>query len=412
MATSDRPFLVIWEVTQACDLACSHCRASAMPEAHPLTLNLQQGRMLIEQVRDFGPPYPLLVFTGGDPFKRADLLELVRYARSLGLSPALSPSATPLLTGERLACLRDAGAKVVSLSLDGSNAAVHDSFRGVAGTFERTLEGCSMIRELGMKLQINSTVSRHNVEDLPALAAQVYSQRVMTWSVFFLVATGRAQSAQALSPAELEAVMHWLAEVSALIPLKTTEGHHYKRVLSMRRTLQAHGHSPEQYFQLNPLYQQLQQAWQALCQKHDLQPRAAARRLPMHINSGDGFVFVSHLGDVFPSGFLPLRAGNIKAQTLVELYRHSPLFGSLRDPDRLKGRCGRCEFRQMCGGSRSRAFAMTGDELAEDPACSYQPGSFTLADPQPAVNGPQPCIRSQQARDSQSDFVGPARPRK
>ncbi|MBX3171152.1 MAG: TIGR04053 family radical SAM/SPASM domain-containing protein [Candidatus Eremiobacteraeota bacterium] len=381
MATSDRPFLVIWEVTQACDLACSHCRASAMPEAHPLTLNGQQGRSLIEQVRDFGPPYPLLVFTGGDPFKRTDLLELVGYARSLGLSPAISPSATPLLTRERLEALRDAGARVASLSLDGSTAEVHDSFRGVAGTFERTLEGCATVRDLGMKLQINSTVSRHNMHDLPELAALVYRQRVMTWSVFFLVATGRAQSDQALSPAELEAVMHWLAEVSSRIPLKTTEGHHYKRVLLMRRTLQAHGYQAETYFQLHPLQQQLQQKWRELCRDQDIQPRPAARRLPMHINSGDGFVFVSHLGEVFPSGFLPLRAGNVKTQSLVDVYRNSPLFGSLRDPDRLKGRCGSCEFRQICGGSRSRAFAMSGDELAEDPSCSYQPGSFKLADP-------------------------------
>lgn len=236
-----------------------------------------------------------------------------------------------------------------------------------------------MVRDVGMKLQINTTVSQHNVDDLPEIAALVYQQKVMTWSVFFLVATGRAQADQALSPLELEAIMHWLAEVSTTIPLKTTEGHHYKRVLLMRQALQAQGYQPEQYFDLPPLYQKLRDRWSQLCQQHDIQARTAARRVPMHINSADGFVFISHLGDVFPSGFLPVRAGNIKKQSLVDIYRHSPVFGSLRDPDKLKGRCGRCEFRQVCGGSRSRAFAMTGDELAEDPSCSYQPGSFTLA---------------------------------
>ena len=194
--THERPFLVIWEVTQACDLACLHCRASAMPEAHPLAVTHQQGRNLIEQVRDFGAPYPLLVFTGGDPFKRADLCDLVGYARSVGLTPAISPSATPLLTRERLLALREAGARVVSLSLDGSSAAVHDRFRGVRGTFQRTLEGCAMVRELGMKLQINTTVSRHNLKDLNSLAALVHGQQVMTWSVFFLVATAIVESLQ------------------------------------------------------------------------------------------------------------------------------------------------------------------------------------------------------------------------
>ncbi|MBS2039882.1 TIGR04053 family radical SAM/SPASM domain-containing protein [bacterium] len=370
--TQERPFLVIWEVTQACDLACLHCRASAMPEAHPLALTHEQGRALIEQVRDFGAPYPLLVFTGGDPFKRADLCDLVGYARSLGLMPAISPSATPLLTRQRLSALREAGARVVSLSLDGSSAAVHDHFRGVSGTFERTLEGCAMVRDLGMKLQINTTVSRHNLKDLNSLAALVHSQQVMTWSVFFLVATGRAQSEQALAPEEVEAVLHWLAEVSECIPLKTTEGHQYKRVIFMRRALHERGLEPERFFRLHPLHQQLQAEWRG----YGFAPRGAARRAPMHINSADGFVFVSHLGDVFPSGFLPLRAGNVKQESLPHIYRHSPLFTQLRDSSQLKGRCGRCEFREVCGGSRSRAYALLGDPLAEDPSCSYQPGSF------------------------------------
>lgn len=361
----DRPFLVIWEVTQACDLACRHCRASAQPHLDPHSLNREQGRQLIEQVKSFGSPAPLLVFTGGDPFKREELWDWVSHARSLGLSPGLSPSVTPLLTWERLEQLLLAGAKVVSLSLDGSRPEVHDGFRGIDGTWERTLECCQLVQELGLKLQINSTVSRHNVADLVALADLVYHQQVMTWSVFFLVPTGRAQADQALSAEEFEAVLHWLVDVSECIPLKTTEAHHYKRVLWMRKA----GLEP---VGLHPLYEQLSTAWKRL----EHRPRQAARRSPMHINSGDGFVFISHRGDVFPSGFLPIKAGNVLEQDLPTIYRDSPLFGSLRDPDRLQGRCGRCEFRQMCGGSRSRAYALTGDPLAEEASCSYQPGSF------------------------------------
>ncbi len=376
-SNDDRPFLVIWEVTQACDLACSHCRADAMPDSDPRALNFEQGKALIDQVHAFGAPYPLIVFTGGDPFKRADLFQLIEYASSLGLSPAVSPSATPLLTRERLASIRAAGAKVVSLSLDGSCAEVHDKFRGVEGTFQRTLLGCQDVHDVGLKLQINSTVSRHNMHELDLLASLVYQQQVMTWSLFFLVPTGRAQAEQALSPEEFEAVLHWMVDLSEYIPLKATEGHHYKRVLLMRKAIQAEGLKVEDYFTLHPIYSQLSQSWQALVAEHGIKPRTAARRTPMHINSGDGFVFVSHLGDVFPSGFLPLRAGNVKEDSLSNIYRHSPLFGSLRDPSKLEGRCHDCEFNQLCGGSRSRAYAMTGNPFAEEPSCSYIPGQLS-----------------------------------
>lgn len=369
-----KPFLVIWEVTQACDLACQHCRASAVKQAHPLALTRSDGEKLLRDIESFGKPYPLVVFTGGDPFKRADLVELIAYARGLGLHVGVSPSATPLLTLESLREIQEAGAQTISLSIDGSHPELHDQFRGVPGSFERTLAGCRWAQQLGLKLQVNTTISRHNLHDLVELATLAYRLRLMTWSVFLLVPTGRAQADQSLSAEEIEAVMHFLADVSAWIPLKTTEGHHYKRVVLMRQILKEQGLTPEQALTLSPLYAMLRRAWQE--RTPSMPPRAAARRKPLHINSGQGFVFVSHLGHVYPSGFLPIAAGNVRNQSLVDIYRDSPLFQSLRQPAQLKGRCGQCEFKEICGGSRSRAYAIHGDELGEDPSCAYQPGSF------------------------------------
>lgn len=371
-----RPFLVIWEVTQACDLACQHCRANAVREVHPEALTTEQGKKLLRDVADFGRPYPLVVFTGGDPFKRKDLFELIAYARSQGLHGGVSPSATPLLTRENLLKVQEAGAQTVSLSLDGSHAGLHDQFRGVEGSFEYTRQGCEWVQELGLKLQINTTVGRHNLHDLVEIATLVYRLKVATWSVFLLVPTGRATHQQALSADEVESVLHFLVDLSSSIPLKTTEGHHYKRVLITRKILEDKGLYAPKVLELPSLYRQFQRAWAARVRSLGIKPRQAARRAPMHINSGQGFVFVSQFGHVFPSGFLPISAGNVCRQSLVDIYRNSPLFQSLREPSRLTGRCGQCEFRELCGGSRSRAYAVNGDPLGEDPACAYEPGSF------------------------------------
>ncbi len=375
----EKPFLVIWEVTQACDLACLHCRASAIPAAHPLALTRPEGEKLLRDIADFGKPHPLVVFTGGDPFKREDLFDLIAYSRELGLHSGVSPSATPLLTLDNLRRAREAGATTVSLSLDAPRPQGHDRFRGVEGSYERTLQGCNWVREAGLKLQINTTVTRFNLEDLAELAALVYQQRVMTWSLFSLVPTGRAQQQHALTADEVEAVMHFLVDVSQYIPLKTTEGHHFKRVLLMRQLLSQAGKNWQGSLQVDPLYGRLHSRWEHHAEQLGAEPRAAARRRPLHLNSGQGFMFISHLGHVFPSGFLPVRAGSVRQQSLKEIYQDSPLFRSLREPRFFGGRCGRCEFRDLCGGSRSRAYAVSGDPLGEDPACAYQPGSFPLS---------------------------------
>ena len=364
-----RPFIVIWEVTRACDLACVHCRATATPKRNPFELSHEQGRALIDQIAAFGPPPPLFVMTGGDPLKRPDLAELIGYAASRKLPVALSPSATPLLVPKKIAELKSAGLVAISLSIDGACARVHDAFRGIDGVFDRTLEAWDAARAMGLKVQINTTVTRLNLDDLPQIAEMVLARGALAWSVFFLVPVGRGIKLEQITAAECEDVMHFLYDVGTVIPVKTTEGHHYKRIVLERGIMERIGVTPEQTGMVGDTYRRLRAAlpWEG---------RARTRRTPMDVNAGRGFVFVSHTGSVHPSGFLPLAAGNVRINSLAEIYRESPLFQALRDPHALEGRCARCEFAPVCGGSRSRAYGSAEDPLAEDPLCAYEPGSF------------------------------------
>ena len=370
-SADERPFIVIWEATRACPLACLHCRASAQPLRHPDELSTDEATTLMQQVASFGPPAPLFVITGGDPFQRADLMELVRRGSALGLPVALSPSGTPTLTRAVLAEAHEAGARAVSLSVDGPTAAVHDTFRGVDGVFDLTLSAWEAARDLGLRVQVNTTVTRHNLHDLPSVAELVARLGAMTWSAFFLVPTGRGSALDALTPAEVEDVMHWLYDVGAVVPTKTTEGHHFRRVVLQRRLLEAHGDDHVAASGLGSLYRLLCDASQDL-----LGGRSRVRRPPMDVNAGRGFVFVSHTGAVHPSGFLPLVAGNVRETPLPDIYRESTLFRQLRDPASLGGKCGACEFVRVCGGSRSRAYGITGDPFAAEPWCAYRPGTF------------------------------------
>jgi len=337
------PFLVIWEVTQACDLACVHCRASAVPARHPLELTTEAGFELLAQVAGFGRP--LMVFTGGDPLKRPDLFALLGRSVELGLRTTVTPSATPLLTEEAIRSFRDCGVSRMAVSLDGPDAASHDAFRRVSGSFARTVFALECARRLGLDTQVNTTVSRHNIGALARIAELAAEAEAKLWSVFFLVATGRASQSDDLTAEEYEQVFGYLYELSKTAPfdIKTTEAQHYRRYVAQRR--KAEGRRA---------------------------PAAGAGR-QAGINDGKGFVFISHTGEIFPSGFLPVSAGNVRRDRLEDVYRNSPLFRALRDTDRLKGKCGVCEYRNLCGGSRSRAYALSGDWLEEDPRCAYQP---------------------------------------
>jgi radical SAM protein len=342
------PFIVVWETTRACALACVHCRAEAMPRRDPDELTTAEARRLIDRVQEFGDPPPVFVLSGGDPLRRPDIVELVAYGTARGLSVSLTPSGTAAVTEARLEALRDAGLARLAVSLDGATAGVHDAFRGVAGSYRHTTRIIERACALGLALQINTTVCRQTVADLPALATQMEAFGVALWALFFLIPVGRAQAGQALPADEIERVLAWAAELAARAPfgVKTTEAPHYHRVLAQRS---AGRRAPT-------------------AARPDRIGRAGRA-----VTDGNGFVFIDHVGAICPSGFLPLPAGNVRHDDLVAVYRQHPLFRALRDPAQFEGRCGRCEFRERCGGSRARAWAATGDPLAEDPGCAYIP---------------------------------------
>lgn len=358
----DRPLITIWEVTRACALVCQHCRADAQTRAHPRQLTTEQGKALLDDIAGFGTPCPIVVLTGGDPFERPDLAELVRHGASLGLHVALSPSVTPRLTPDVLTELRDAGASAMSLSLDGATARTHDDFRGVRGVFADTLRAARWVKESGFRLQINTTVTRDNVHELPDVLRTVLDLHASLWSVFFLVPTGRGSALKALSAADVEDVLHWMHDVSDLVAVKATEAPHYRRIAIQR----ARG----EQVRLGTLHRMLTDATADLREGREVR---RAPRPPIDVNSGRGFAFIDHLGDVYPSGFLPQRCGNVVEQGFREIYRTSPLLRSLRDPSGFSGRCGTCEFAEVCGGSRSHAYAVTGDVLGDDPTCVHVP---------------------------------------
>lgn len=352
----EAPFLVIWEVTQACDLACVHCRASAQPARHPDELSTEEGFDLLARVKDFGDP--LMVFTGGDPLKRPDLFALLERSVALGLRTTVTPSATPLLTNEAVDRIARSGVSRMAVSLDGHDAASHDGFRRVDGSFERTLAALRHAREIGLETQVNTTVTRHNVGNLPRIAKLVEECGARLWSVFFLVVTGRAMESLDLTAAEYEEVFGTLYEISKTAPfdLKTTEAQHYRRFVAQRRKA-----------------------------GDKVGPVATSIQRQAGINDGKGFVFISHTGEVFPSGFLPVAAGSVRQHLIGDLYRSTELFRVLRNSDNLGGKCGLCEYRNLCGGSRSRAYALTGDFLAEDPRCVYVPAAAVVAHVPPSA---------------------------
>lgn len=364
----NRPFIVIWETTRACQLACAHCRADAITRRNPFELDTDEAKTLLDQLASYGRPRPVVVLTGGDPFERPDLVELTRYGHEAGLHMALSPSVTPKLTREVLQDLRDAGGSAVSISLDGATAETHDGFRKVPGTYVATVEAMQTVRDVGFRLQVNTTVTTTTVHDLPGILRQVVDQQAGLWSVFFLVPTGRGVDLQALDANDTEDVLHWLYDISAMQPIKTTEAPHYRRVVIQRTRAAETGET----FTHGALYHELTEATAALFPE-GIAAHHAPSRPPLDVNAGRGFAFIDHIGYVYPSGFLPERAGNVREQNFVDIYANSPLLRSMREPAGFHGKCGVCEFREVCGGSRSHAFAVTGDSLGSDPTCAYIP---------------------------------------
>ncbi len=341
---SRNPLIVTWEVTQACELKCDHCRADAQPDRHPDELSSEEGRALLDQIADFGSPTPILVFSGGDPLERTDLLDLLAYARGAGLQTGVTPAPTASLTESILNRFGELGVHRIALSLDGATPVRHDTFRGEDGSFETICQAAEYASDIGLSTQINTTVTAATVDELPGIANLVESLDAVMWEVFFLVPIGRGEALEQLSPTRTREVMEWLYRRGRDAPYRviTVEAPFYRRVA------------------------------------HEVQRERGEE--PSDVGStgaGNGFVFVSHTGEVFPSGFMPVSAGNVRNQPLPDIYRDAYWMQQLRDRQSFEGSCGNCSFTLICGGSRSRAYAETGNPIGSDPLCEYTGGHGT-----------------------------------
>jgi radical SAM protein len=358
------PFTIAWEVTRACAFACKHCRADAQHQRDPNELTTEEGYRLIDRLAEFGSP--ILIFTGGDPMMRRDLFDLIIYAAQKGLRCSLTPTATALPTLERLKQAQEAGIRRIALSLDAPAPDAHDEFRQVPGSWERTMKILHHAKEAGLSVQVNTTVSTFNVDQLPDMVPFIQEVDAVQWSVFFLVPTGRAQAQYMISPERHEAVFNWLYDLSqqAAFDIKATAAPMYRRVAIQRKKAESSNGQPVTF------------------QGAGFQYADGLNRPTKGVNDGNGFLFISHLGQIMPSGFLPIACGNVRKQDVVGVYRNHPVFKDLRNYEGLKGKCGCCDYREVCGGQRGRAYGVTGDYLESDPACVYEPVK-TIAGDQP-----------------------------
>jgi AdoMet-dependent heme synthase len=364
------PFLIIWETTQACDLACHHCRASAQPLRDQRELSTEEGESVLRQAREMGTP--IFILSGGDPLKRPDLYRLIRYGADLGLRMATIPAATDLLTEDIVRRLKESGAGQMALSLDFPRADLHDGFRGVPGAYARTMQAIEWAHRHGMPLQINTTLCGESAPYLPEMVDLVKRLGVVFWEVFFLVPMGRGTGLTGLTPSLCEELFGILyrAQKDAKFLVKITEAPHYRRFVAQREAEGGDGR------------RRGDSALPASLMRTE-GPGHTIGLAPQGVNSGNGFMFISHTGDIFPSGFLPITAGNVRNDRLAAIYRESPLFLDLRRPAGYEGICGICEYNAICGGSRSRAYAMTGNYLASDPWCAYRPAKKSVTVPEP-----------------------------
>lgn len=361
---NENPFIVIWEVTRACELKCVHCRADAQTKPDPNQLSHQEGIKLIDEISEMNNP--MLVFTGGDCMMREDIFELSEYAVKKGMRVSMTPSVTQMVTKEKMQRAKQVGLSRWGISLDGPTPSIHDHFRGIHGSYDLTVEKIRSLNELDMPLQINTVISRYNYKSLEQMAELVAELKAVMWYIFLLVPTGRGQMNDCISPVEHEKVFRWLYELGKTAPydIKTTAAQHYRRVVIQQKTREN------------------------LVDKGDIRYEDSItdtaylidglKRAPKGVNDGNGFIFISHIGDVLPSGLLPIKVGNVRDKPLKEIYRESPILKELRNPDLYKGKCGVCEYRYVCGGSRSRAYAVTGDYLESEPYCVYIPPAHRI----------------------------------
>lgn len=347
--------MIAWEVTGACNLNCIHCRAAAVNIPPPGELSTEEAFRFLDEVASFAKP--IIILTGGEPLMRADIFEIASYGTERGLRMVMSPNGTlinPMVTRKML----ESGIKRVSISLDGSNPQIHDTFRRVQGAFEGALRGINYLKEAGISFQINTTVTKHNLNDLQAILEKVKELEADAWHVFLLVPTGRAKDMKEdeISPENYEKTLNWLYEVQRdeKIFVKPTCAPHYYRIY--RQRMKEEGRKIET----------------AQLSQHGLQAMTRG------CLGGITFCFVSHFGEIYICGYLDVLAGDVRKEGIKEAWENSPLFNTLRDYSNLKGKCGPCEYVKLCGGCRARAYALTGDYMAEEPYCVYQPKKLAL----------------------------------
>lgn len=373
------PHVVAWESTVACNLACIHCRASAQTAPAPDELTTDEALGLIDQLAEFGktnPGPPIFVISGGEPLIRPDIYDIAAYGTQRGLRVAVSPNGT-LLTSQTVSNLIEAGVKRISVSIDGSTAARHDAIRGVPGAFDGAMAGLARCRQARLGFQLNTTVMRQTRDDLAAVRDLAVRIGAEAWHVFMLVPTGRGQIDDEVSPEEYEAILHEVYAMSANspIPIRVTCGPHFQRIVAQNRRYergQPNLVRPGNTGHGRPGGNGRPPAGDRYPEGHNQHP-GNLDRTTRGCLAGDGYCFVSYQGDVTPCGYFPVVAGNIRQQSLREIYVESPLFRSLRDLEGYGGKCGVCEFLRICGGCRARAYSLTGDYLAEEPYCIYEP---------------------------------------
>jgi radical SAM protein len=328
----------------------------------PGELNHEESVQLIDQITEFEKPYPALLLTGGDPLMRDDFYELIQYAKGKGIYVAVAASVTPKLTLESISRMKQLGVDIMSLSLDGATPETHDRLRGVKGTWQQTIDALRAAKDAGLRAQINTTVMRSNVRELADIFHIAKMNGSVAWEVFFLIRTGRGARLESLEADTCEEVMHFLFDAAQHgLPVRTAEGPHFRRVRGERERGREPSHTC--------LYRDLA----ARLLEIEGPPTHAASLKSTATRDGRGIMFVAYDGEVYPSGFLPISTGKVPVEHLNSIYKSSSLFVGLRDSKNLKGRCGVCGYREICGGSRSRAFAEFGDPFAEDPACAYKP---------------------------------------
>lgn len=337
--------LIFWETTRACNLECPHCRASAQNKRSAEELTTQEAKRFIKEAASFAKP--IIVFSGGEALLRDDIYELIRYADESGLKPALATNAS-LVTEDAAGRLRKSGVKMIAVSVYGASAAAHDSFCGQGGAFEKTLAGIKRIKDVGLPLQINTTITKRNLAEIEEIGALSLAQGAVSYHIFFLVPVGRGKAIEGdeITAEEYETSFNRLYDFKSNSPLhiKATCAPHYYRVARQRD-------AKDNLHQYSPAF-------------HEMTKGCLA---------GQGVCFVSYKGEVFGCGYLPVKAGDLRKEDFKTVWFESELFKTLRDDSKLKGRCGVCEFKKACGGCRARAYSAAGDYLSEEPYCAYQP---------------------------------------